>query len=974
MRNRSCWGLVLAAALLVAAWQMFEREPAEVRAQAEPAAQPVDMPARGIALELVFGLTDKQATPWDGSIDVAGGKVLSGKSWKLATRQSPQKGKQKKKAAATIATVRTDVLLDAPADAQVSVTTAQGNFKFALSEVPLGKSKKFLDGRVEVSQVVYTRELVATTDDEDFPAAATSPDGTVWCAYTAYNRGTQVDTKAALSGQFESLIPRGNGDQLRLISYANEQWSAPLNVTERELDVWRPSVSVDKAGNVWVVWSQQVDGNWDVYCRVYDPAKKKWDEIERLTTDPGGDVSAVTAAQPESGIVVVWQHWNQGQADLYGTRLARNAARAKPVPIAGGPGNQWNASVATAANGDLWIAWDTYQNGNYDIYASRIPTLKPGETIDDADPRLKPIAVATSPLYEGRPSLVIDKDNRVWIAYEEGGASWGKDQGPRLTGAGVPFYYERKITVRAIVDGKLQQTLAAPESEKIYYHYDDTRYKGEYKERISLPRLGLDKDGRLWLEFRRHPLTSAAGERWVSFVTRYDGDHWAENLLVPNSANLLDNRPALLGLQNGGLLMIYSTDGRTANAGSAKVNDLRAALLRASAPAAAPKLQPADAAGPKLDIVDVHPHEKEQIQRIRDYRITAGGKTYRLLRGEFHRHTEISAHRDWDGPLEEVWRYGLDVADMDWIGPGDHNFGGFGQDYMWWLTQKQSDLYHQPGRFLTMYTYERSMRYPSGHRNVMFTRRGIRPLPVMPGAATFGTPEEGSPDIKNLYAYLKNFGGICSSHTSATNMGTDWRDHDSEVEPVVEIFQGHRQNYEETNAPLAAKNAQDTIQGYQPAGFVWQAFAKGHRLGFQCSSDHVSTHTSYGVVLAEENTRAGIVAAFKKRHSYGANDNIILDVRAGEAIMGDEITINAPPTLSVKVLATAPIERIDIVRQVGKQLPEYVYSTNPDGDTAEFQWTDQQATPGAVNMYYVRVLQKNQRMAWASPIWMHYKK
>ena len=43
------------------------------------------------------------------------------------------------------------------------------------------------------------------------------------------------------------------------------------------------------------------------------------------------------------------------------------------------------------------------------------------------------------------------------------------------------------------------------------------------------------------------------------------------------------------------------------------------------------------------------------MQRARAYRIAAGGKRYQLLRGEFHRHTEISSHRDQDGPFEEIW-------------------------------------------------------------------------------------------------------------------------------------------------------------------------------------------------------------------------------------------------------------------------------------------------------------------------------
>ena len=254
--------------------------------------------------------------------------------------------------------------------------------------------------------------------------------------------------------------------------------------------------------------------------------------------------------------------------------------------------------------------------------------------------------------------------------------------------------------------------------------------------------------------------------------------------------------------------------------------------------------------------------------------------------------------------------------------------------------------------------------------------RGIRPLPRLSGGREqrFGTPAGGSPDIHNLYAYLKHFGGICSSHTSATNMGTDWRDNDPAVEPVVEIYQGHRQNYEEPKAPKAAKNAADSIGGYQPAGYVWNALAKGYRLGFQSSSDHVSTHISYGIVFAEDASRKAILDAFKKRHSYAANDNILLDVRCANHLMGDEFTLHEPPTLEILVEGTRAVKQIDIVRQVGESQPAYVYAVHPNQRRVKLSWTDSGVVAGQTNMYYVRIQQTDGALAWASPLWIHYRR
>ena len=75
-------------------------------------------------------------------------------------------------------------------------------------------------------------------------------------------------------------------------------------------------------------------------------------------------------------------------------------------------------------------------------------------------------------------------------------------------------------------------------------------------------------------------------------------------------------------------------------------------------------------------------------------------------------------------------------------------------------------------------------------------------------------------------------------------MGTDWRDNDPNVEPVVEIYQGLRQNYEIPDGPRA-NSEKDSIGGWRPKGFISLALDKGYRLGFESSSDHVSTHISY---------------------------------------------------------------------------------------------------------------------------------
>src|SRR5205807_4195279 len=149
--------------------------------------------------------------------------------------------------------------------------------------------------------------------------------------------------------------------------------------------------------------------------------------------------------------------------------------------------------------------------------------------------------------------------------------------------------------------------------------------------------------------------------------------------------------------------------------------------------------------------------ENATVKRMRDYRAKVGGKTFQYLRGEFHRHTELSWDGSPDGSLEDMFRYAIDAVGFDWIGNGDHD-NGAGREYPWWLTQKFTDAYHVPGAFTPMFTYERSVAYPHGHRNVMFAKRGVLTLPRLAAGEEKAIAGVHPDDTKMLYRYLHEHG------------------------------------------------------------------------------------------------------------------------------------------------------------------------------------------------------------------------
>jgi hypothetical protein len=948
-------------------------------------AQPVAQPADLIGLEIALGLKDSAPTEWEGDIKVSTGRVVAveiersgpnaevegthfsigtAKAKASAKKQALAKKKQQalakknqEKAAAKKAAQQARlapvlrVTLQAPADAIVTVATAQGEFAVKLADLDRGRPRAVLDGQGSVSRQDAAVRLTGSSTEDDYPVMAKGPDGSIWLVNVAYHAENPRLTDIGPE-DFGLLTPTKNGDQIMLRRFDGKAWQPAIAVTGERQDVWRPTVAVDGKGVVWVAWAQPIDGNWEILRRTYTPPRAgtgegTWSETVQLTRMPGSDFHVVAATDAAGTVWFAWQGWRKDNYEILVASQTAGSGTTEPRVISQSTANDWSPAIVADSKGGVYVAWDTYDKGNYDVWLCNVAR-------DD-----RKWTIADSSRFEGRPHLACDKNDRIWIAYEEGDEQWGKDFAHEgnvtnvglKKNAGFALYVNRTVKVKCLAAERLKQP--AGTLERVLQDLGD---RGQ-----SVPRLAVDDAGGVWLLMRHHPLGGRAGEVWVSSATRYDGRSWSTLSRLPASTNLIDNRPALMAL-NGGMLAVYSGDQRTGIADRGQ-DDLFAAQLGVEGTAAAEPSLDDVAATPTARLETVHPNEREDVARIRNYRIEHGGKSLRLLRGEFHRHTEFTSHRDQDGLFEDAWRYALDAGRLDWMGDGDHDNGG-GHEYMWWLIQKVIDIHFHPPYFVAAQTYERSVVYPNGHRNVIMPRRGIRPLPR---AELAGTPETGAPDTKLLYQYLKHFGGICASHTSATGMGTDWRDNDPAVEPIVEIYQGHRHNYEHFGAPRSPTE-QTQIGGYHPDGFVWNALERGYRLGFESSSDHVSTHLSYAVVLTDDVSRPGIIEAFKKRHSYAATDNIILDVKSGAHLMGDIFDTSEKPALEIAVQGTAPVAKLHVIRD-----NKYVFSTEPGTAQVKLRYADDDARPGQTHYYYVRVEQADGNLAWASPMWITYK-
>jgi hypothetical protein len=956
-----------------------------------------------LALLLEMGLKDPKPRDWSGKASAEGAKVvrregyrfrpgdelIGDDGWKASSHwglRVPERNIALRtlEPRATVGVVfhLGDVKADAKLTFELADATLGKKETVAVKDVLAGKPLPLWKGQAALRRVSAATPVAAGKTEDDHPAAAYGPDGTLWVAYISYT--LKDESRRVEQGQFpkqpdnfKALYTPEFGDQLFVQYYRNGKWSRPAAVTGPKEDLVRCAVAAEGSGKAWVVYSANRKGNYDLYARSLDlntpqavsHPRPRMGKEQRLTDNPGPDLSPVMCTDQAGAVQLAFQSWDEAGLARVGVLTCREGKWTRPSYLPGQRKgeNRWYAAIAAGPDGQVAVAFDSYRDGDYDVLVGVRPAKAEEFSMQ---------AVAASARFEARPALAYDSKGRLWIAYEEGPENWGKDFGALDANDGKPLYNERSVRVVCLEGDKLKRPAAElPTSVNppptIPY---DARVGNRYEKapRYAYPKVGIDGKGRVWLTYREKfgtRYTTHPGSYWLTFARCLDGDKWSEPIEVHHSDGLLDHRPVLLPHNSGSLLVIHNTDGRYTTPEEIG-NHIYAGIVDLPGKPVEPKLV---AHTPGKKDPKRGKMERAAVERMRTYRVEAGGKKYRFLRGEFHRHTEISWDGGPDGSLEDMFRYAIDCAAMDWIGNGDHDSGA-GREYSWWLIQKFSDAYHVPKAFTPMFTYERSVSYPHGHRNPVFAQRGVRTLPRLAQPdRTKRVANIHADDTKMLYRYLKEFKGVCAVHTSATGMGTDWRDNDPEVEPFVEIYQGDRMSYEKEGAPRAGydpktKKEPANIAGWYPKGYVDRALKKGFRLGFESSSDHWSTHISYCVILAERPGRQGILNAMRKRHTYGATDDIVVDVRSGTHIMGDEFKTGQAPALDIKVTGTRKLARIDILKD-----SDVVKTVRPGKQSYEGTWTDPKPAEG-VHYYYVRVLQEDGELAWASPLWVDYQK
>ena len=317
------------------------------------------------------------------------------------------------------------------------------------------------------------------------------------------------------------------------------------------------------------------------------------------------------------------------------------------------------------------------------------------------------------------------------------------------------------------------------------------------------------------------------------------------------------------------------------------------------------------------------------------------------------------------GTEEEYFWWARDAELLDFAAPANH-YGGretFSQE-LWRDTLKLCDDFDDPGRFITLYSYEWGVKGHE-HRNVYYAEK--------PGRA-----------------FVKHEG-------SATSIGELWKRLDAQGLPVLTIphhpkFIGGRMNWEEFHGKYQCLVEVCSIWGNSEQGgrhSVQAGLRLGHRVGVVGGTD---THFSQpgrpadgpfdlaGVtaVICDRLDRATVWNALRARRCYATTgERILLDFRVDGCLMGSEIPASGPRKITGRVVGTTELESVEVVRNnrvwqsipvTGRDVVTFEFEDDEDPETLALE--PHVPVDGRFFFYYLRATQRDRHWAMSSPIWV----
>ncbi len=672
-----------------------------------------------------------------------------------------------------------------------------------------------------------------------------------------------------------------------------------------------PRIACDTRNRIWITWCAKRKNSWDIYARYRED--DRWSDEICITDETTDDLHPAIGITPENDIWISWESSRDGNFDILATRLI-NDQPIKPVSISGAAEMDLRPAIVPKGGNDIAIIWDRQKDSGYRVLMKSL----------DKQGWSNEIAISPAVGFNHSAAAAFDRKGNLTVVWQT-----------NLRPDGVQDY-NHWLLARQIRPTKPGDYLIIEEP--------GDRRKIREDQGLEFPTALYDRSGRLWLFSRASQdfYAQCIFKEQKSPLYHFDIAGWGGRGI---HVRAIPGNDGFLYTVRRDLKYIYLNRFDAEKADLKYDNNLRTV---AEYPVRSDEQLPA--------LPSPEP-------RVEELKLPDG---YHFYFGDIHQHSALS---DGMGSADECFTRSRLKYHQDFAALTDHEW--FTNNYIlpseWEWLKMVGRNFTCAGEFTVIPAYEwTTPRLPDGfgHKNVYFPSFDAPLFSYRFEAETAG----------NLLKLLEPLEAIAIPHHVAWT-GTDWESFDSQLQPVAEIVSTHGVFEYMGNEPIMHR-------GGIPGNFIRDGLLMGKKFGLVGGSDGHGLKWHHGigykeseftsgltVAIAKENSLKAIFEAIRARRVYATSGSrIFIDFRIDGEWMGSDITTNQKPSIALRVKGSAPLHKVEVIRDGEPILILGKDATFGLGVNRTF--TDSKVQPGP-HFYYLRILQEDGEMAWSSPIWVN---
>ncbi|AQQ71473.1 hypothetical protein SMSP2_01847 [Limihaloglobus sulfuriphilus] len=791
-------------------------------------------------------------------------------------------------------------------------------------------------------QNVTAAELVdckPLSDQEKFaesPTLASSDDGRAWCLWLERKDDSR--------------------ESIKYNEFKDGKWSQSKSLNFFDGKYETPRIACKGKHSPAVVWVEIKDEQWLLKAKVYNGSQ--FSAAKKIC---GGKVkNPVLQACSDGGFVAAWEQYSGGRFYIQLSKYKpEDNEWSPPVTVSDSQRNCYSPAVVEDGNGIVWAAYAKAENGEKNIYI--ISCDFSGKTAIVNNEKLVYRNSSRSYL-NGNPALSCDGDNRIWAAWEQVSEN-KRDE---------CIFENVECLCGCLIDGKLQKIASSGG------HFSGNRPMSMANNRH--PQIYLTDDNKMWL-FSRQSYSDRRQWRISASVLTNDG--WAQsvNVLGEIAAGRMDVT-SVCKCDDEHVWVCWQSDNILSACYTTllyeKLSTVNVSRLRLNKKDAA-RISSVKFRDFKKSNSTAKPcHYRGKIKPENRHRVSYNGKVYTLLMGNLHEHSDIS--RCWancsDGSLDENYRFGIDVEGYDFVAITDHGYDMHEVNCR--KTFRTAQFYTSEPFFIGLNGFEWTLTAGlpdktvpgNGHRNIIFAneKEALKFVDndVNNIYESRENPRSNRPDkLWELMRHKKVRAVTIPHHITDKHHPMDWDYHDEHYQSALEIYQC-RGSSEYPGCPLETTNL--TSLGDKS---VRHALKRGYKFGFVASGDHNGMGDGLACVYVEGSdvSSEAIVEALLKRRCYATTgDKIILDFAVNDSFMGSEIITETSPVITGQFSAADQVKELVVFRN------DKIVFHKAAGELKgllnyKFEFEDREFS--RKSYYYMRIIQQNGQVAWASPVWVN---